>query len=109
MPSTAKSIDAETYKAVWATPFTKIHGCSSRNNYKTLKKEASNLVSELEDITYDWTWAPTGKEYGLLADIIGEDKSQHLTNLTWVQETESGPYNLDNDVTTPTYARMRME
>jgi hypothetical protein len=26
MPSTTKSIEAETYKAVQATPFTKIHG-----------------------------------------------------------------------------------
>ncbi len=45
----------------------------------TLKKDASDLVSELEDITYDWTHAPTGKKYGLFAKIIGEDKYPHLT------------------------------
>jgi hypothetical protein len=109
MPSTTKSIEAETYKAVWATPFTKKQGHPSRNNYKTLKKEASDLASELEDITYDWTHAPTGEEYGLLAGIIGKDEYQHLTILTWVQETEPRPYNLAIDDTTPTYARKHME
>jgi hypothetical protein len=67
MPSTTKSIEVETYKAVQAIPFTKIHGCPTRNNYKTLKKEALDLASELDDITYDQTRAPTGEEYGLLA------------------------------------------
>ena len=81
MPSTTKSIEAEAFEAVRSTPFTKIHGRPSRNDYKTLKKEASDLASELEDITYDWTRSPTGEEYGLLAEIIGEDEYQHLTNL----------------------------
>ncbi len=67
MPSTTKSIEVETYKAVQATPFTKIHGCPTRNNYKTLKKEASDLASELGDITCDQIRTPTGEEYGLLA------------------------------------------
>jgi hypothetical protein len=53
MPSSSKSIEAETYKAVQAIPFTKMHGCPSRNNHETLKKEASDLTFELEDITYD--------------------------------------------------------
>jgi hypothetical protein len=53
MLSTTKSIKAETHEVVRATPFTKIHGHPSRNNYETIKKEASNLASELEDITYD--------------------------------------------------------
>ena len=92
MPSTTKSIEAEAFEAVRATPFRKIHGRPSRNDYETLKKEASDLASELEDITYEWTWSPTGEEYGLLAEIIGEDEYQHLTNLTWEQETEPGPY-----------------
>jgi hypothetical protein len=47
------------------------------------KKRASDLASELEDITYDWSRSTTGKEYGLLAEIIGKDEYQHLTNLTW--------------------------
>ena len=109
MPSTTKSIEAEAFEAVRSTPFTKIHGRPSRNDYETLKKEASDLASELEDITYDWTRSPTGEEYGLLAEIIGEDEYQHLTNLTWVQETEPGPYDPAIDDTTPTHARKRME
>ncbi len=74
-----------------------------------LKKEASDLASKLEDITYDWTRSPTGEEYGLLAEIIGEDEYQHLTNLTWEQETEPGPYDPAINETTPTHARKRME
>ncbi len=61
MPSTTKSIEAETYKAVQVTPFIKIHGCPSRNNYEILKKEASDLAPELDEITYDGTCAPTDK------------------------------------------------
>jgi hypothetical protein len=54
MPSTTKSIVAETYESVQALPFTKIHGHPSRSDYETLKKEASDLASELEDdIMYD--------------------------------------------------------
>ena len=67
-------------------------------------KKASDLASELEDITYDWTRSPTGKEYGLLAEIIGEDEYQNLTYLTWVQETEPGPYDPAINDTTPTHA-----
>jgi hypothetical protein len=74
MPSTTKSIKAEAVEAVRATPFTKIHGRPTRIDYKMLKKEASDLASKLEDITYDWTRSPTGKEYRLLAEIIGEDE-----------------------------------
>ena len=75
-----------------------------------LKEEALDLASELEDITYDWTRSPTGKEYGLLAEIISEDEYQHLTNLMWEQETEPGPYDRAiNDATRPTHKRKRME
>jgi hypothetical protein len=105
MPSNTKSIEAEAFEAVQVTPFTKIHGRPSRNDYETLKKEASDLASELEDITYEWTRSPTGKEYGLLAEIISKDEYQHLMNLTWEQVTEPGPYDPDIDDTTPTDAR----
>jgi hypothetical protein len=49
MPSTNNSIEAETYKAVQATPFTKIHGHLTGNKYENLRKEALDLTSELED------------------------------------------------------------
>ena len=68
-------------------------------------RKKRDLASELEDITYDWTRSPTGKEYGLLAELIGEDEYQHLTNLTWEQETEPGPYDPAIDDTTPRHAR----
>jgi hypothetical protein len=109
MPSTNKTIETEAYEAVRAAPFMKIHGRPSRNDYEILKKEASDLALELEDITYDWSRSATGKEYGLLAEIIGEDEYQHLTNLTWVQETEPEPYNPAIDDNTATHTRKRME
>ncbi len=109
MPSTTKSIEAETYKSVRALPFTKMHGRPSRSDYETLKKKASNLASELEDITYDWSRSATGKEYGLLAEIISKDKYQHLTNLTWVQETEPKTYDPEINDTTATHTWKRME
>ncbi len=44
-----------------------------RKDYETLKKEASNLASKVEDITYNWAWdTNTGDEYGLLPEIIEE-------------------------------------
>jgi hypothetical protein len=72
MPSTTKSIEAPAFEAVRATPFTKIHGRPTRNDYETLKKEASDLASELEDITYNWTRSPMGKEYGLLVQATSK-------------------------------------
>ncbi len=71
-----------TYVTVHFSAFTKIHGRPMQSNYKNLKKEASDLASKLDDITYNWLQSPTGEEYGLLAEIIGKDKYQHLTNLT---------------------------
>jgi hypothetical protein len=111
MPSTNKTIVMEAYEAVQAAPFTKIHGHPSRNDYEILKKEASDLASELEDITYDWSRLATGEQYGLLAEIMGKDEYQHLTNLTWVQETESEPYNpaINDNMTTHTRKRMEQE
>jgi hypothetical protein len=109
MPPTTKSIEAETYESVQASPFTKTHGCPSRSNHKTLKKEASNLASEVKDITYDWSRSATGKEYGLLAEIIGKDEYQHSTNLTWVQELEPETYDPAIDDTTVPHTRKRTE
>jgi hypothetical protein len=74
-----------------------------------LKKEASDLACELGGVTYNWSHSATGEEYGLLAKIIGKDECNHLTNLTWVQETE--PSNYDPAITdaTATHSRKRME
>jgi hypothetical protein len=88
MPSSIKELENTTYVSVRATLFTKIHGCLSRNDYKNIKKEASDLACELDDITYNWSQSATGKEYGLLAKNISKDKYNHLTN-----ESDMGPRN----------------
>ncbi len=98
-----------TYESIRATPFTKIHGHLSRNNYENLKKEAFDLACESDNITYKWSRSATGEEYGLLAKIIGKDKYNHLTNLTWVQETEPSNYNPAITDATVTHSRKRME
>jgi hypothetical protein len=47
-----------------------------------LKKEAADLASEVDDITFDWSCdTATGEEYGLLAKILGKAEYNHLTNL----------------------------
>ncbi len=71
-----------TYDTVRSSSFTKICGRLTQSNYENLKKEASNLASKLDDITYDWSQSLTGDEYRLLAKIISKDKYYHLTNLT---------------------------
>jgi hypothetical protein len=55
MPSAIKTLKQTTYETVRSTSFTKIHGRPTRSNYENLKKEASNLASKLNDITYDWS------------------------------------------------------
>ena len=109
MPSTIKTLENTTYDTVHFSSFTKIHGRPTRSDYENLKKEASDLASELDDITYDWSRSPTGDEYGLLAEIIGEDEYNHLTNLTWVQEVEPNTYDPNITDITATHTRKRME
>ncbi len=95
---------------VCSSSFTKIHVHSTQSDYKNLKKEASDLVSELDDITYNWSRSPTGDEYGLLAKIIGKDEYYHLTSLTWTQEVEPATYDpAINDTTATTYTWKQME
>jgi hypothetical protein len=109
MPSTNKTLENTTYDTVHLQSFAKIHSRPTRSNYETLKKEASDLASKLDDITYGWSRSPTGDEYGLLAEIIGEDEYNHLTNLTWVQEVEPDTYDPDITDATPTHTRKRIE
>jgi hypothetical protein len=75
MPSAsmAKSAETTAYDTIHVNPFTRIHGRPTRNNYETLKKEASNLASKVKDITYDWAQdTNTGDGYGLLDEMIGK-------------------------------------
>ncbi len=73
MPSSsAKVVETMSYDAVRTAPFTRTHGCPMRHDYKTLKKDASNLASKVDSFTFAWSQNPTtGKEYGVLAEIIG--------------------------------------
>ena len=80
--SSAKAAETTAYDTVCTAPFTRIHGRTTRQDYKTLKQEASDLASEVDNITFAWSRdQETGEEYGLLAEIIGDAKYAHLTNL----------------------------
>ena len=111
MPSSsAKAAETKAYDTVRATSFTRIHGRPTRNDYELLKKEASDLASEVENITFTWSRDTiTGDEYGLLAEIIGPAEYTHLTNLNWAQETEPASYNPAITAATATHTRKRME
>ncbi len=111
MPSSsAKNVETTSYDAVCTAPFTRIHGRPTRHDYETLKKEASNLASKLDNLTFAWSQdLTTGEEYGLLAEIIGKVKYTHLTNLVWIQEVELPQYNPAITNATPTHTRKCME
>jgi len=112
MPSSsAKAAEmTSSYDAVRAKPFTRIHGSPTRQDYEFIKKEASDLASEVENITFTWSCnTVTGEEYGLLAEIIGDDKCTHLTNLNWTQETEPASYDPAITAATAAHMRKRME
>ena len=74
MPSSSiKVAETTSYNGVRTAPFTRIHGRPTRQDYELLKKEASDLASEVDNITFTWSRdTATGDEYGLLADIIGD-------------------------------------
>ena len=99
-----------SYDAVRATPFTQIHGRPTRHDYESLKKEASDLASKVDNITFAWSHdQATGEEYRLLAEIIGDVKYTHLTNLNWAQEMEPAKYDQAITATTATHTRKRLE
>jgi hypothetical protein len=106
----AKLAEMTAYDAIRVNPFTRIHGCPTRNNYETLKKETSILASKVEDITYEWAQdTNTGNEYGLLAEIIGKLEYALLTGLQWVQEAKPAKYNPAITAATVTHTRKQME
>lgn len=111
MPSSsAKAAETTSYDTVRAKPFTRIHGRPTRTNYELLKKEASDLASEVENITFAWSRdTATDEEYGLLAEIIGDVEYNHLTNLNWTQEREPASYDPAITAATATHTRKRME
>ena len=105
MPSTAKQAEATAYESVQSHPFTRIHGRPTRNDFDTLKEEASMLACEVEDINYPWSKNATG-EYGLLADIIGNEEYDHLTGIsTYSEPVEPAAYNTTINNATLTHER----
>jgi hypothetical protein len=108
--SSAKAAETTSYDAVRANPFTRIHGRPTRQDYELLKKEASDLASEVDNITFEWSRdIATGEEYGLLAEIICDVEYNHLTNLIWAQEREPATYDPAITAATATHTRKRME
>ncbi len=86
MPSSsAKAAEKMAYDTVRTAPFTRIHGRPTRQDYETLKQEASDLASEVANITFAWSWdTATGEEYGLLAE-------SSVTPNTPISPTSTGP------------------
>jgi hypothetical protein len=108
--SSAKAAETTTYNTVCTAPFTQIHGRPTRQDYKTLKQEASDLASEVDNITFGWSCdTATGEEYGLLAEIIGNAEYAHITNLNWTQEIEPAMYDPAIQATTVTHTQKRLE
>jgi len=81
MPSSsAKAAETKAYDAVRATLFTRIHGCPTLNDYELLKKEASDLASKDQNITFPWSRnTMTNEEFGLMAEFIGPAEYTHLS------------------------------
>jgi hypothetical protein len=82
-----------------------IHGCPTRQDYELLKKEASNLASEVDNITFAWSCDPaTGDvENGILTEIIEDVEYTHLTNLNWAEEIEPATHDLVITAVTATH------
>ena len=109
MPSTAKQAKATAYENVPSHPFTRIHDRPTRKDFDTIKEEASTLACEVEDINYPWSKNATG-EYGLLADIIGNEEYEHLTGIsTYAEPVEPAAYNTTINNSTSTHERKRKE
>jgi hypothetical protein len=109
MPSTAKQAKTAAFKSISATPFTRVHRRPTQGDYKILNKEACGLASKVEDITYPWSKNATDN-YGLLANILGVDEYNNLTNIaTYAVPHEPASYDPNITNATPTHSRKRME
>jgi hypothetical protein len=80
MPLNIKQTEEMLYDKIGLTPFTRINGRPTQSDYKLLKRECSERASEIEDVVFLWcTDNATGKEYGLLANILGHNEYNDLT------------------------------
>jgi hypothetical protein len=86
-----------------------VHGRPTQSNYEILKSEAGTLASEVEDITYAWSKNNTDN-YGLLGDILREDKYNELTGIgTYTIPTEPASYDPTITNATLTHKHKRKE
>ncbi len=86
-----------------------MHGRPTQSNYEILKSEAGTLASEVEDITYAWSKNNTDN-YGLLGDILREDKYNELTGIgTYTIPTEPASYDPTITNATLTHKHKRKE
>ncbi len=105
----AKQAETTAYKNGQSNPFTRVHGRPTQSDYKILKSEAGMLASKVEDITYAWSKNNTDN-YGLLGNILGEDKYDKLTRIgTYTIPTKSVSYNPTITNATFTHERKRKE
>jgi len=112
MPINIKQTEESAFDKIRSTPFTRINGRPSRSDYELLKRECCDKASEIEDVDLEWCTDPTtGEEYGLLADILGHDEYNDLTNINIGDVPEQQPPTYDPNIndTTPTHQRKRME
>ncbi len=109
MPSTANQAETTAFESVRATPIMRVHGRPTRCDYNILKEEACALASKVKDITYLWSKNATDN-YGLLANILGIDECNNLTNIaTYATPHKPASYDPNITNTTPTHMRKRME
>ncbi len=76
----AKQAETTANKNVRSNSFTRVHGRPTQSDYKIVKSEAGALASKVKDITYAWSNNNTDN-YGLLGDILREDKYNKLTGI----------------------------
>jgi hypothetical protein len=109
MPFTAKQAKTTALESVHAIPFTRVHVRPICCNYKTLKEEASTLVSKVKDITYAWSKNATDN-YGLLTNILGAEKYNELTRIdSYAIPCEPASYNPTITNATLTHERKQKE
>jgi hypothetical protein len=75
MPLNIKQMEETAYGRIQLMPFTCINGQPTQSNYKLLKRKCSERASKIKDVVFPWCMDyTTGKEYGLLANILGRNE-----------------------------------
>jgi hypothetical protein len=102
----------QTKDKIRLIPFTIINGQPTQSDYELLKRKCCKRASKIEDVVFPWcTDNATGKEYGLLADILGCNKYNDLTatDIGTVPEQQPVLYGKNINNTTTMHQRKCME